>query len=70
MGKSIWESNLANAALAAGSNAVTPQSNAAGPDGAACAAKPAQAAYEALGWDFASVWKMDGSGYPVLQWQL
>jgi hypothetical protein len=69
MGKSVWESNLANAALAAGGNAVTPQPNAASPDGADCAAKPNQAAYEALGWDFNNVWKMAGNGYPVLQWQ-
>jgi hypothetical protein len=65
-----WENNLANvAALVAGGSNVTPAPNAAGPDGANCAAKPNQAAYEALDWDFASVWKMAGDGYPVLQWQ-
>jgi hypothetical protein len=38
-------------------------------DGEDCAAKPAQALYEGLGWDFASVWKMGGDGYPALRWQ-
>jgi hypothetical protein len=38
-------------------------------DGEDCDAKPSQAAYIALGWDFSSVWKMGGDGYPVLQWQ-
>jgi hypothetical protein len=37
-------------------------------DGEDCAAKPTQAAYTALGWDFNSVWKMAGD-YPVLKWQ-
>jgi hypothetical protein len=40
-----------------------------GLDGADCAAKPDQSAFVVLGWDFASVWKMGGTGYPVLQWQ-
>jgi hypothetical protein len=42
-----------------------------GPDaagGADCAAQPSQSAYEALGWDFGSVWRMSGD-YPVLRWQ-
>jgi hypothetical protein len=36
--------------------------------GGDCAAQPAQSVYQGLGWDFTSVWKMDGS-YPVLRWQ-
>jgi hypothetical protein len=41
-----------------------------GLDGADCAAKPVQSVFESdLGWDFASVWKIGGDGYPVLQWQ-
>jgi hypothetical protein len=66
---SAWEHNIACVtALTAGSNPVPPQSDAAGYDGETCAAKPNQAAYEELGWDFNSVWKMSGD-YPVLQWQ-
>jgi hypothetical protein len=38
-------------------------------DGAGCDAKPAQSVYEGLGWDFTGVWKMGGSGCPVLKWQ-
>jgi hypothetical protein len=38
-------------------------------DGGDCAAKPAQAFYQSLGWDFGKVWKMGGDGYPALQWQ-
>jgi hypothetical protein len=40
-----------------------------GLDGADCAAKPDQSVFAGLGWDFASVWKMGGNGYPVLRWQ-
>jgi hypothetical protein len=40
-----------------------------GKDGADTDAKPSQADYAALGWDFNDVWKMGGGGYPVLQWQ-
>jgi hypothetical protein len=68
-GGGAWESNLANVgSLAAGGAAVTPEPNDGSYDGGDCAATPAQAAYEDLGWDFVSVWKMDGD-YPVLQWQ-
>jgi hypothetical protein len=38
-------------------------------DGADCDAKPAQAVYEGIGWDFTTVWKTGDKGYPVLQWQ-
>jgi hypothetical protein len=38
-------------------------------DGENCAEKPAQDFYITLGWDFSTVWKMGGEGYPVLQWQ-
>jgi hypothetical protein len=40
-----------------------------GLDGVSLAAPPAREDYQALGWDFDTVWAMDGSGYPVLQWQ-
>jgi hypothetical protein len=40
-----------------------------GKDGGDTAARPSQAGYAALGWDFGGVWKMGGGGYPVLQWQ-
>jgi hypothetical protein len=30
---------------------------------------PDEAVYKTLGWDFDTVWKMGGKGYPVLQWQ-
>jgi hypothetical protein len=66
--QSAWEANIANAALVEGGNAVAPETNANGYDGENCDAKPNQAAYEALGWDFVSVWRMDGD-YPVLKWQ-
>jgi hypothetical protein len=68
LNQSIWEANIANAALVEGENAIAPETDAGGYDGENCDAKPAQAAYEALGWDFVSVWKMDGD-YPVLKWQ-
>jgi hypothetical protein len=38
-------------------------------DGADCAEKPEQSFYQSLGWDFNSIWKMGGDGYPALQWQ-
>jgi hypothetical protein len=65
-----WEHNIAYVTiLAAGSNAIAPQSDRNGYDGETCAAKPTQAAYTALGWDFNTVWKMAADGYPVLRWQ-
>ncbi|MDR2445482.1 MAG: hypothetical protein LBD44_06065, partial [Spirochaetaceae bacterium] len=55
-------------------NATTPdppamEKTAGGMDGADCAAKPDEAAFTAMGWDFAGVWKMGGDGYPVLDWE-
>ncbi|MDR1931319.1 MAG: hypothetical protein LBQ57_00715 [Spirochaetales bacterium] len=45
-------------------------SNPNGPDGADCNAKPTQNVFtDTLGWDFSTIWKMGGDGYPVLQWQ-
>jgi hypothetical protein len=39
-------------------------------DGGDCTAKPDIGLYrDTLGWDFTNVWKMGGSGYPVLQRQ-
>jgi hypothetical protein len=40
-----------------------------GSDGADTTAKPGKAIYQSLGWDFDTVWKMGGDGYPVLRWQ-
>ncbi|MDR3114519.1 MAG: hypothetical protein LBU25_03255 [Treponema sp.] len=40
-----------------------------GKDGADTAAQPSQADYAALEWNFATVWKMGGNGYPVLLWE-
>jgi hypothetical protein len=37
-------------------------------NGADCDAKPNQAFYQSLGWDFANVWKMSGD-WPVLIWE-
>jgi hypothetical protein len=63
-----WKNNIASVAtLAAGSNTVAPQSNANGYDGETCPPKPTQAAYTALGWDFATVWTIGNDGYPVLR---
>ena len=64
--------NIANSAMTlTGSGAAiatAPDSN--GLDGADCAAQPDRSVYtDLLGWDFATVWKMGGAGYPVLQWQ-
>jgi hypothetical protein len=68
--QSAWTANMGNvAALTADGAAVAVVSDTGGYDGADCDAKPDQAAYEALGWDFSSVWKMGADGYPVLQWQ-
>ena len=65
-----WTENIASAPLYHDGQAVEPSAvNAAGFDGADCDAQPDQSAYEALGWDFALVWKMGAEGYPVLQWQ-
>jgi hypothetical protein len=38
-------------------------------DGEDCGAKPAQSAYESIGWDFTGVWKMGDEGYPLLRWE-
>jgi predicted small secreted protein len=61
-----------------GSNLLAPANNS-GPltftggadnaDGEDCAAKPNQAFYQSLGWDFAAVWKMGNDGYPLLKWE-
>ena len=60
-----WEANIANV----DDLAPAPESDTGGYDGGDCAAQPAQSAYEALGWDFVSVWNMAGDGYPVLKWR-
>jgi hypothetical protein len=38
-----------------------------GKDGENTEAKPGQAVYEGMGWDFSVIWKMDTGGYPVLR---
>jgi hypothetical protein len=62
----VWETNIARVQTLTGGG---PTSDSAGYDGADCAAKPQQEAYEALGWDFAKVWKLGDDGYPLLRWQ-
>ncbi|MDR0669140.1 MAG: cadherin-like beta sandwich domain-containing protein [Treponema sp.] len=37
-------------------------------DGADCDEKPPRSVYEALGWDFDTVWEMGDDGYPILRW--
>jgi hypothetical protein len=70
--QSTWANNIASAPLFEGGHSIDldpSHTKADGYDGEDCAAKPAQSAYEALGWDFTSVWAMGGDGYPVLWWQ-
>jgi hypothetical protein len=67
-GEPAWEANIAWADLFAGEVALDPVPEPNGYDGADCAEKPARSAYETLGWDFGSVWKMGANDYPVLQW--
>jgi hypothetical protein len=66
-GGSVWEANIAAAALYKDGVPADPQPDPSGYDGGYCGEKPAQSAYEALGWDFASIWKMGAAGYPVLR---
>jgi hypothetical protein len=47
----------------------TPDIGADKKDGATTLVQPSQAEYEALGWDFNTVWEMDSYGYPKLRWQ-
>jgi hypothetical protein len=69
-GDLTWEANIAYVAeITKGGDPANPSSEPNGHDGRTCEAKPAQSSYEALGWDFASVWEMGDSGYPVLQWR-
>jgi hypothetical protein len=64
-----WAANIGSAVLTAGGTTVASVSKSDGEDGADCAAKPAEADYTALGWDFDAVWKMGGNGYPALKWE-
>ncbi|MDR1933846.1 MAG: hypothetical protein LBQ57_13605 [Spirochaetales bacterium] len=58
--------NIANRRMSGGTWSSDPN----GPDGDDCAAKPTQNVFtDTLGWDFSTIWKMGGDGYPVLQWQ-
>jgi hypothetical protein len=71
-GGGILVNNLANSGMAITISGNPPSQIEPGPDtpnGADCAAKPEQSVYEGLDWDFTTVWKMGGDGYPVLQWQ-
>jgi hypothetical protein len=38
-------------------------------DGADAVAQPAQSVFTGMGWDFVTVWKMGGNGYPALKWE-
>ena len=66
----VWTNNLANASMTftPGTHSV-PDKGANQKDGADGESKPAQSVYQGLGWNFASVWKMGGNGYPSLNWQ-
>jgi hypothetical protein len=70
-GSNVWTNNIAwsGMTLKAGDADVSVNAGADTVDGADCAAKPEQTVYEGLGWDFNTVWKMGGEGYPVLLWQ-
>jgi hypothetical protein len=71
-GDGVVENNIGWSAmpLANGSGPVRPSAATAnGADGADTIAKPGKAIYQSLCWDFDTVWKMGGDGYPVLQWQ-
>ncbi|MDR1909681.1 MAG: hypothetical protein LBQ35_07190 [Spirochaetaceae bacterium] len=64
--------NVANAAMTisqGGNPRAADDAEAGGKDGADCAARPDQAVYAALGWDFTAVWTMGGDGYPALKWE-
>jgi hypothetical protein len=77
---SIPENNWANSAMtitriltggSAGSapaldEGATPENTLNGKD---VSSPPDQAGYTELGWDFAAVWQMGATGYPVLAWQ-
>jgi hypothetical protein len=66
----ILANNIGRANMAWTPSPEAGQKTADGLDGADCAAQPDRSVYtDLLGWDFAAVWKMGGSGYPVLQWQ-
>jgi hypothetical protein len=69
----IWRNNIANSGMTLTTGAATrtptgDDKTPNGKDGADTTTTPGQSAFTALGWDFATVWKMSG-GYPVLQWQ-
>jgi hypothetical protein len=68
-GEPAWEANIARAALSQAGVPVDPVSESGGYDGKTCDEKPPQSAYEYLGWNFGSVWKIGDDGYPVLQWR-
>jgi hypothetical protein len=62
--------NIANPGMTVTGGTVSDKT-ANGKDGAdAASAKPEQAAFTAIGWDFAAVWNWDAiKGYPILKWQ-
>jgi hypothetical protein len=61
-----WEGMV----ITVGGNTVSPDdAGINGMDGQGTAQKPDRSVYEGLGWNFNSVWKMGGDGYPVLRWQ-
>jgi hypothetical protein len=66
-GQPAWTANKGSAPLAEGGAPRSPLSEPNGEDGEDCAAKPDRSVYEALDWDFGTVWAMGGDGYPVLQ---
>jgi hypothetical protein len=56
--------------ITVGGNTVSPDdAGINGMDGQGTTQKPDRSVYEGLGWNFNSVWKMGGDGYPHLRWE-
>jgi hypothetical protein len=71
-GSGVQTNNLAwdGMVITAGGNTIAPNDvGTDGMDGQGTTQKPDQSLYESLGWNFNSVWKMGGNGYPDLRWQ-
>jgi hypothetical protein len=63
----VFTNNIARSDMAVTNHASSWDKTANGKDGADTEAKPGQAAYAALGWDFSGVWQMGGDDYPALR---
>jgi hypothetical protein len=62
----LFAGNIVYSGMPVTNHAASFEKTAMGKDGADAIEKPGQAVYEGMGWDFGSVWKMEG-GYPVLR---